>query len=272
MPPSHLAPLMTRDAKLPDALAARLPDWTAAADDLAKKLTDALGTEVTPEPARLAVKTPAQVRARKDMVVVPITDGALALSRTDAGVLAARLLRSEPEEAGAEAARPLDTLLMGSVAGEACAAVNAVFGTNSAPTGKPCLGWPPARPGAQNALCAALAFALEEHVFALRLVLDGPPETFAAEAAPAPAHCPRMAGAALEATAPLRAVLDSWTVTAGEAAGLRRGSVLALPGASIEALDVVLGLPGGPMRLASAELGRARGQQAVRLTTPVSFG
>ena len=270
--PSHLAPLIDREPALPPRLAARLPDWTAAAAALAARLTDALSAEVAPGPVTLAMKSAGQVRARKSVVTVPLTGGTLALSAPDVTVLANHLLRAEAEEAD-DAAEPrnLDVLLMAGIAGEVASCVAAAFGTALAPDGKPRVGWPPAAPDAQPMLCASLPFEAAGRTAILRLLLDGPPSTYAAPDAAPPAPLPSLSGAAREATAPLSAVLDSWTVTAAEAASLRPGTVLPLPGASVEAIEMVLGLPGGPMRLGCGELGRSRGRQAVRLTSGIGL-
>ena len=275
--PSHLAPLIGREAPLPAPLAARLPDWTAAAETLAVRLTDALSVETEAGAVTLGIKSAAQVRTRKDVVVVPVTDGFVVIGASDTTVVANHLLRAEPEpEAVAEdkegeEPRALDTLLMGGIADEAAACVGVAFGVPMARTSKPRFGWPPAAPDAAPFLCASMPFVAAGRTMILRLLLDGPPDAFAAPEATRPTPAPALAEAAREASAPLSAVLDSWTVTAAEAASLRPGTVLPLPGASIEALEMVLALPGGPMRLATGELGKSRGRQAVRLTSEIGL-
>lgn len=285
MTTTHLAPLIGREAPLPPRLADKRAQWHAASDRLAERLTDALSAETAPSGIDLSLKSESQVRTRTDVVVIQLSDGYAAISNGDTAVLANRLLRvEENDDAGVEAStdapalRALDILLMAGIAGEIVAAVAEAFGTELTHYGKPRPGWPPVSGGTSGAgagdtyLCAALSFETSGRRVTLRLFLEGPPGAYAAPTPALPSPCPRMADAAREAQAPLSAVLDSWTVTASEAARLATGTVLPLNGASVEALDVVLDLPGGPMRLASAELGKSRGRQAIRLTSGLSFG
>jgi hypothetical protein len=273
----HLRRLTNRARALPQRLEARRGDWHRAAGFLAAGFSDLLKAEVRAGEPALSAKSDAQARTRVPAVLVPLSiDGAARghafFDEEDVRVLSALVLREEvPEPSGPDRTVPiLEALLMVVVCRTLTEAVGRAFETKVTAGEGPLTEWP--RGGLASALLAVtLPMLVGERTVTVRLYLPEEAEAFALrEERPAPS--PALARAVWDAPAQLSAVLDSWPSDASEAASLRPGTVLPLPGASVEMLDLLIERMDGARRIGTAELGRAKGRRAVRLTGPLDLG
>ena len=264
MPTHHLRLLTERRAPVPEALLARAGAWRRAADEAAAALTEALGTEVAAAAPTLSLTDSGALEGTASGVLCPLGDarGHLQVAAEDALRMAALLLRSE-DAPGAPVL--LDALLIRAVARAVLAPVADAFDAAlTLAESQPLLDWP-LREGACPVLRASLPFEIGAQVATVTLLLDAPHTDFAARIAP-PVPSPALRRAALAAPARLDAVLDRWSVSPGTAAALTVGTVLPLPGASVEALELRVRTRTGSHVVGEGELGRARGRQAVRVT------
>ena len=265
MPTDHLRLLTERTAPVPPALLAKAGAWARAADEAAVSLTDALAASVEAGVPRITLTDDAACAASEAGVLCPLTDGRghFQVAASDALRLAALLLRSEEVP---EAPVLLDTLLIRCVASAVLSPVSAAFGTTlTLAGGAPLLDWP-LTDAPSPVLHIELPFTLGGKEIRIGLLLTAPHGDFEAPRARPPAPSPALRRAALAAPARVEAVLDSWSVSPGTAAALAVGTVLPLPGASVEALELRVRTTGGSHVVGQGELGRARGRQAVRVT------
>ena len=261
----HLRLLLDRAAPLPPGLAARQRVWDRAVASAADALSSRLGTEVTGGAASLAL-TDTEACARGPAgILCPLanTRGFLQASERDAQRLAALLLAAE--ESADEPPVLLDALLVRSLASAVIDPVAQGFDPSLGIEDRhPLSGWPPAEES-MPVLSVRLAFDLSGGPIVLTLYLQGSLAPFAAPATERPAN-PALRAAALASSCGVDAVVDSWPVSARDVAGLRPGQTLPLTGASVEALTLRVRTKAGAVTLGKGELGRAGGQQAVRLT------
>ena len=262
----HLRLLLDQVAPLPPGLAARQPNWDRAAAAVADALTEQLKAEVTGGAVSLALgDTQGRVK-RPAGVLCPLAGGRgfLQASERDARRLGALLLAADAEEAEGPPAL-LDALLVRSLGAAVIGPVAAGFDPSlEIEPVHPLSDWPQADEPSP-VLCARLAFEVGGEPFVLTLHLNAPLTVFAAPA-PDRAANPALRAAALLSPCGVDAVVDSWSVSARQIAALRPGQTLALPGASVEALTLRVRTKAGSLTLGKGELGRAGGQQAVRLT------
>ena len=229
---------------VPRRFAVRSGDWNRVGSLLAARLSDALSLRVEAGPARFAMRSAARIRARKDAMVVPVTDGFVTLSRTDAARLSVQGLGSDVEEG-------FRLALAAGLAREACGCVRLVFGGTVSPTGTPRDGWPATARDAAPFLCVSLPLRLRGEAVTLRLLLDGPPRPYGALGED---RRPAARDVGAEGAADLFA---SFAVRTPSADAPAVGTVLPLARHG-ESDEVWAALPGGRLWLPPGRLERAR--------------
>jgi hypothetical protein len=276
---------MTRNtAGLPTSAQALQPKWDRMLEDLVPVLSNAVDRPLRAGTVGLSISDTLQFRRDRPLpgLIIPIrvagAEGYMALvDEATARVVSCGLLRAL-SAAGTEAVplSVLDMLLVRNFLTDMLSVIGETFEIPLAVNRdeEPFTEWPFSLATRTEPVMVAQITLETESGEALRVELTLPPDApaFHQQDEPAPAPTATAIGHARTTRIHLEAILDSWTVRASELGTLGVGSVLPLPGATLEALQLVARTARGPVPLARGEHGRTKASQALRITAVEPLG
>ncbi|WOI52939.1 FliM/FliN family flagellar motor C-terminal domain-containing protein [Parvularcula sp. LCG005] len=265
---------MTRGLSAP--VMAMQPVWLKAAEDSLAALSDILGAAVSIDDLTLRASSTEQYAKdtpEPGLILPLLVDEHLGyqahIARGDTMHMARLLLRACDQNDIGHDPTMLDGLMLRALYRPLLNAYSSAFNISIALNDElPILDeWPHIRRAdIRSFLVVSTKLIVGDQTISLDLCLPNNEPRFAEHPDIAPPRQDAMVAAARSANVEISAVLDSWNVSPGIVAAFKKGTVLPLPGASMEALSLIINQGRRSTTLAHGEHGRSGGSQAIRLS------